>query len=93
MDSSHFEHPSNREYPAIELDMTYFMEHLSDEHICGKLEVKDDIRTNPNIIDCKTEDYTDLEEILSISRNKLEQEEKVRKFDMEFLVFYQKRFW
>jgi len=93
MNSLHLKRSPDHEYPAIELDMTNFMEHLSDEYICGKAEVRDeDVRTNPKIIDCKIEDYADLEEISSISGVKLEREEKVRKFDIEFVVFYFERF-
>ena len=93
MNYGHFKHSPNHEYPAIELDMVYFMEHLSDEYICGKSEVKDDGgQINHKIIDCKTEDYINLEQISSISGNGLEREEKVRKFDMKFVVFYHERF-
>ena len=74
-----FEHSPRREYPAIELDMTNFMEHLSDEYICGKVKVKDDsVETNPNITDIKTEDCTDLGDTSSIFVHGLKREEKVR---------------
>ena len=81
MNSVNFEHSPGREYPAIKLDMTYFVENLSNENICGKAEVKDDgIGTSPNRIGCKTEDCTDLTKISSVSGIKLEQEERVSKF-------------
>jgi len=87
MNFNHLEHSPNK-YPAIELDMTNFMEHLSDEYICGKMEVKDgDVQINPRIIDCKTEDCTNLEEI-SVSGVELKREEKVEYFNVEFVVFY-----
>ena len=80
------------EYPAIVLDMTNFVEQLSSEYVCGKAEVVDDgAQPNPNAIDCKTEDATDLEEISSVSKTELEREEKVRQFDIEIVVFCNKR--
>jgi len=82
MNSFQFKHSTDQEYPAIELDMTNFMEHLSDENIFGKAEVEnDDVRTSPKIIHCNTEDRTNLSEISSFPEIKLEQEEKVNKFD------------
>ena len=93
MDSLHVERSPDSKYPAIELDMTNFMEHLSDEYICGNAEIKkDSVRTNPKIIDCKTEDPTDSGEIFSVSGLKLEREQKVRKFDIEFVVLHNERF-
>ena len=93
MNCEHFKHSPKHEYPTIELDVVNFMEHLSDEFICGKTEVRDDgEQMNPKIIDCKTEDYINLEQISSISGNGLEREEKVRKFDMKFVVFHHERF-
>ena len=87
MNSTDLKRSPDPEYPAIILDMTNFMEHLSDEYICGKAEVRDDgVRTNPKIIDCKAEDCTDLGEISSISGIGLEREEKV-----EFVMFYHER--
>ena len=82
MNSFQFKHSPDREYPAIELDMTNFMEHLSNENTYGKTEAaeNDGVRTSPKVIDCKTEDYTDLTEISSVPGIKLEQEEKVSKF-------------
>ena len=81
MNSFHFKHSPDREYPAIELDMTNFVEHLSDENICGKAEVRDEsVRTSLKVIDCKTEDCMDLTEISSLPRIKVEQEETVSKF-------------
>ena len=94
MDSTHIKLSPDHEYPAISLDMTNFMEHLSDEYLCGKTEVRDEgIRTNPNTIDCKTEDSTNLEELSSFSGIKLQREEKVRTFDVEFVVLHHKRIW
>ena len=90
MNSVHFEYPPHCEYPAIVLDMTNFMEHLSDEYVCGKNEVVDDgaqPNPDPNAIDGKTEDSIYLEEISSVSEDGLEREEKVRQFDMECVVF------
>jgi len=88
MNSFQFKHSPDREYPAIELDMTNFMEHLSDENICGKAEVRDEsVRTSPKVIDCKTEDCTDSTEISSVQGIKLKQEEKVSKFGKIF-AFY-----
>ena len=67
MNINHLEHSPNK-YPAIQLDMTNFVEHLSHEYICGKAEVRnDDVQTNPKIIDCKTEDCTNLEKFSSLS--------------------------
>ena len=82
MNSFQLKYSPDREYPAIELDMTNFMEHLSNENTYGKTEAaeNDGVRTSPKVIDCKTEDCTDLTEISSIPEIKLEQEEKVSKF-------------
>ena len=78
MNSTNFKRCPDREYPAISLDMTNFMEHLSDEYICGKAEVRDDsVRTNPKIINSESENCTDLGEISSVSGIELEREEKV----------------
>ena len=94
MDSTHFKRSPDHEYPAISLDMTNFMEHLSDEYLCGKTEVRDEgVQTNPNTIDCKTEDSTNLEELPSFSGINLQREEKVRTFDVEFVVLHHKRIW
>ena len=83
MNSSHFEHPPRREYPAIELDMTNFMEHLSEDDTSGKIDVGDE--TNPpNKIDYKTEDCTSLGGGSSFSKSGFKQEEKVRKLDGGF---------
>jgi len=70
--------------------MTNFMEHLTDEYVCGKNEVVDDgaqPNPDPNAIDDKTKDSIYLEEISSVSEDGLEREEKVRQFDMECVVF------
>lgn len=90
MNSAHFEHISNHEYPASELDVANVMEHLSVEYINGKAEEIDG--TNPRIIDRKTKDYTDLGEVSSASIVGLEQEEEVRKLDIEFIMFYHESF-
>lgn len=75
MNCFHFKGFSDHEYPAVELDMTNFMGHLSEEYISGKANVRDDdVQTNPKIIYCKTEDSTDLRKISSISGIKLERE-------------------
>ena len=89
MNSLHLERSPDFKYPAIELDMTNFTEHLSEEYICRKVEeVEDDtIQISPKIIDCKTDDYTNLGEISSAFQVKLERKEKVRRLDMEFLAF------
>ena len=82
------------DYPAIELDMTNFMEYLSDEYICGKAEARiDGVRANPKILDCKTENCVDLGETSSISEVGRELEGKVRKFNIEFVVYYREGFW
>jgi len=92
MNSDHPEYSPDREYPAIELDLTNFMEHFSDEYVCGKTELSDDsVQTNPKKIDCKTKECTGLGENFSISELKLEREEKVRNFIMEFDVFRNER--
>ena len=81
MNSTHFKRSSDHEYPAIELDMTNFMEYLSEEYFSGNAEVKnDDAQTNLKITDCKTEDCADLREISSNSGIEF-RDEKVRKFD------------
>ena len=81
MYSFHFKHSFDREYPGIELDMTNFVEHLSDEKIYGKAEIRNDgVRTSSKIIDCETEECTDLIKISSIPEIKFEQEENVSKF-------------
>lgn len=80
MNSDCMEHSSNRDYPAIELDMMDFMEQLSNEYICGKVDISDDgMRTNRKITDCKIEDSMNLGDISSISVIKRDQEERVRK--------------
>ena len=89
MNSHNFECLPDHKYPEIELDMTNFMEHLSDKYIYGKTEINNDsIPTNPSIIACKTED---LGEITSVSGTELEQEEKVRNFDINFVLLYPER--
>ena len=93
MKSVHLEHPPKYEYPAIVLDMTNFMEHLSDENVCERTVIDGSANTNQNTIDCKTEDSTYLEEISSIFKDRLEREEKVRQFDIEIDMFLNKRFW
>ena len=93
MNSLHFEQPPKYEYPAIVLDMTNFMEHLSDEYVCERTITHDSANTNPNTIDCKSEDSICLRQISSVSEDELEREEKVRQSYMEFVVFHNKRFW
>jgi len=94
MNSTHLKHSPDGEYPAIILDMTNFMEHLSDEYIRGEGEVRDDgVRTNPKIISSESADCTDLGEISSVSGIKLEREEKVDMFDIELVVLYHERIW
>ena len=89
MNSTHLKRSPDHENPAIILDMTNFMEHLSDEYIRGKSEVRDDgVRTNPKIMNSENADCTDLGEISSISEIKLEREEKVDMLDIELVVFY-----
>ena len=69
---------------AIELDMTNFMEQLSDEYICGKPEVREDNgRTNSNRYDCMTKNSTDLGENATVSGVILELKEKVRNSNTE----------
>lgn len=87
-----FDHSPDYEYPGTKLDMKTFMDHLSVEYIANKSKGRDhDVGTNPRISDCKTEDCTDLGEISSISRVGQEQDEKVNKFSIEFVVFYRER--
>ena len=89
MNPVHFEPSPNHEHPAIVLDMPNFMEHLSDENVCEKAEARDDgIQTNAGIINCKTEDNFDLEEISSVSGVRLKQEGKVKEISVEFIVFF-----
>ena len=89
MNSHDLEHFPRENYPAIELDMIDFMKHLSDEYICGKVDVKDDsVQINLNTINCRTKDCTDLGEISSNSISRVEQGEGVRKFDIKFISFY-----
>ena len=71
--------------------MTNFVEHLSDENICGKAEVRDEsVRTSPKVIDYKTEDPTDSTEISSVPGIKFKQEEKVSKFGKIFAFYHVK---
>ena len=78
MNSVNFKRSSDHKYPAIELDMTNFMEQLSDKCTFPKAEVRDDgVQTNPNSIDCRT-GYTDATETCSISEMGFEREEKVK---------------
>ena len=81
MNSIHSKHSPESKYPAIELDMTDFAEHLSEEYGRGKTEVTDHVKTIPTIIDCKTEDSTDFGE--TSPRSELEQKEGVIKY-----IFY-----
>ena len=83
MNSIRFQHSPNYDYPAIELDMTDFLEHLSEEYMCGKVDVRDD----PKIIECKIEDCTEVGEVSCISTSGLEQKERVRQFNIEFVTF------
>lgn len=86
MNSVKFENSPDYENPAIEIDVKDLMEKLSEEYICSKTELRDDaVQIIPKKTDCKTEDCTDLEEISSISKSELEQEEKVRKIDTDFV--------
>ena len=92
MNSANLKSSADHENPPIELSMRNFMEHLSNEHICGKSEaVNDGVQTNLRVIGCKTEDCTDLGEFVSVSGIKIEPEEKVRMFNIEFVVFHHKR--
>ena len=86
MNSRHIEHTPQYEYPAIVLDMTNFVEHLSNENICERTVMDDGANTNPYATDCKTVNSTDLGEMPSISEDRLKREEKVRQFDIEFVV-------
>lgn len=73
MNPIHINHSRVSNYPAVELDMTDFMEYLSEEYLHGKVDVKDEsVQTNRKQIDCKTEHCTDLENSSSISVSKLE---------------------
>ena len=57
MNSLHLERSPDFKYPAIELDMTNSLEHLSDEYICRKVQDAEDdtVQISPKIIDCKTD--------------------------------------
>ena len=93
MNPVHFGHSPDHEHPAIVLDMPNFMEHLSDENVCEKAEARDDgVQTNAGIINYKTEDSTDLEEISSVSGVRLEGEGKVKEISVEFIVFFHASF-
>ena len=94
MNSIHFEHSSDHEYPATELDMKNVLEQLSAEYNSNKSEKKyHGVLTNQRIIDYKVEDCTNLGDISSISRTGQERQEKVRKFKIEFVVIYDERLW
>ena len=87
MNPTHFKRSPDHEYAAIELDMTDFVEHLSEEYFSGNAEVKDDgVRTSPELMDCKTEDCTNLRESSSISEECFEGKEKVKN---SFMFFYE----
>ena len=78
----------DRKYPAIELDMTNFMEHLSDEYICGSVDARDDgLRPDTNVIDRKTGDHTNFENTSSISESEFKQEDEVRISETRFVLF------
>ena len=86
MNSNRLERTPDRDYPAIELDMTDFLEHLSEEYMCAKVDVRD-AQKNLETIEFETEDCTHLGDVSSVSANGLEREEKVRKFKMGSLHF------
>lgn len=90
MDSVHFEHSPNQEYPAIKLERANCTEHFSDDYISGKVEVEDGVQTNQKIINCKIEDSMDLGDISSVSLGELEREKKVRKFYIEFMFHHER---
>lgn len=93
MDSIPFEHSLGHKYPAIELDMTNFVEHLSDEYMCRNVDARDDsLQTNTNVIDCKTEDCTNFGNMSSLSGNEFKQEDEVRISDMRLVRFYNNTF-
>lgn len=80
-----FKRSPHHVYPEIELDMTNFMEQLSDENIYGNGEVIDcSIQANPKVINHENRDSIDMGKITSTSGIKLEQEDMVRKFNLEF---------
>ena len=86
MNSVHFEHSDDRKYPAIELDMTNFIDHLSEEYFCQKVDIRNGgVPANTNIIDCKTENCTDFGDISS--ENGLKQEREVKIFKIRFALF------
>ena len=93
MNSLHLECFPDFEYPSIEFNVTNFMGHLSDEYICRKVEEAEDdtIQISPKEVDCKTEDCTNLGDIVSASEVELEQKEKVKRLDIEFVAFYCER--
>ena len=87
MNYVHFESSPDHEYPGTELDATSFVDRLPDKSVCGKSGV-----TDPYVIDCKTEDGTNLGEISSLSKDGLEREKEVRVFDAQFVFIYHERF-
>lgn len=78
MNSVHFEHSPNHKYPAIELDMSNFVEQLSDKYTSHKADIKE-VQINPNPIECQTDGYTSVAEISSITKMGFEREEKVKR--------------
>lgn len=84
-----FKYPPDHDFPTTELNMTDCTEHLSDEHICRKVDVADDDkRTEQKIIDCKIED---LGGIFILPGSRLEEEEeKVGRLDIESFTFHYK---
>ena len=89
MNLDHSKRSPDHEYPAIELDMTNFMEYLSEEYFSGNVEVKDDgVRTNPELMDGKTDNFANLQEISSISKGHFEEKEKVRNSFMFFCEIF-----
>ena len=90
----HSEHSLGCEHPAIELDMMNFMEHLSDECVLGKVDVcDDDVRTDAKLIDCKTEDCTDFDDVSSISGSELKRENEVSEQPIQNLFCFYEKFW
>lgn len=90
MNSVNFEQSPDRECSTIPLDMTNFMQKLSNKSIYRKTEVRnEDVQKYPKVIDCKTEDCTSLCEISSGMG--FEQNKTVREVNIEFVVFYHKR--
>lgn len=81
MNSEDLDYSPDLKYPEIKLDIIDYIEHLSNEYICGEVNVKNDsVRINPKKIVCLIKDRADLRDISSVPINGADQEEMVRIF-------------